>query len=102
MTRLPGRARLAAVGAAVLGAGALVAVAAGLAGGGYVIDPSGVTNGGGRSTSTGYSLQGSIGQPFAGVVQGSGFVLTNGVIPGAAANDIPTFRLFAPAVVSNP
>lgn len=102
MTRLPGRAKLAALGAAVLGAGALVAVAGGLAGGAYVIDPSGVTSGGGRSTSTGYALQGAIGQPFAGVVQGSGFVLTNGVIPGTAADDVPSFRLFAPAVISNP
>ena len=102
MTRAYRSRRVAALALAAAGAAVTIVVAFGLASGGYVVDPSSVAGGGGRSTGGDYAVQGVIGQPFAGTVQGSGFVLTNGVIPGSAANDIPSFRLFLPAVVSNP
>ncbi len=94
--------RVAAAAVAVTAATASVAVAFGLAAGGYRIDPSATTGGGGTSTGGDYIVQGAIGQPFAGSLSSSGFVLSNGIFAGAGAHDIPTFRLFVPALTSNP
>jgi len=94
--------RIAAAALAVTAATASVAVAFGLAAGGYNIDPSATTGGGGTSAGGDYVVQGAIGQPFAGSLSSSGYVLSNGIFAGAGAHDVPIFRLFAPALTSNP
>jgi hypothetical protein len=92
---------LASFGAAVVALGLLVAVAQ--QGGSYEFVRHGIPGGGGRSTMDAYELEGAIGQPFAGKVQGSGFVLDGGIFGGGGAEVGPAIKkLYAPALSSQP
>ncbi len=55
--------------------------------------------GGGLSTGGGFSLQGVIGQPDAGLMQGGDFSLAGGFLGGAGAQAPVGHDLFLPVVV---
>jgi hypothetical protein len=64
----------------------------------YSIDWYTIDGGGGTSSSGGgYSLSGTIGQPDAGSMSGSGYSLVGGFWGGAAVN----YNIFLPLVLKN-
>lgn len=70
------------------------------AGGGYDLSWSKLTGGGGTSSAGSYTLHGSIGQPMAGTVSGSGYVIDNGFWGGAAIEAL--FKAWLPGLDRNP
>jgi hypothetical protein len=86
------------------GIAALFLVLAGVAlaqtGGGYDLSWSKITGGGGSSSGASYVLHGSIGQPMAGQVSGSGYVIDGGFWGGAALEGI--FKAWLPGLNRNP
>ena len=69
-------------------------------GGTYSFDGYGIPGGGGSSAAADFRIEGAFGQPFAGQVEGSGWVLTGGMFGGGAGEQ--TFELYAPGLVSQP
>lgn len=63
-----------------------------------------VDSGGGSSSGSGYSLDGTIGQPDAGTLSGSGYSLDGGFWGGQATTTPPSWggRLYLPAVLVRP
>ena len=57
--------------------------------------------GGGTSGAPGYLLNGTIGQPDAGVLSGGGYILGGGFWPGGVASEPPEFCIYLPSVVRN-
>ena len=96
--------RLRRRGIALLGTTLLSLAAAGVAlsqsGGEYDLSWSKVTGGGGTSAGGSYLLTSSIGQPLAGQVQGSGYVIESGFWGGAAMEQI--FKAWVPGLNRNP
>lgn len=68
-------------------------------GGGFVFQEHAIPGGGGKSAAAGYEIVGAIGQPFAGKVQGSGFVMQGGILSGGFAE--PTFELYTPGLAKD-
>ena len=86
-----------AVTAGVVAALATVGVLA-QQGGDYQFELFGIPGGGGSSAAAGYEVHGALGQPFAGQVEGSGWVLDGGFFGGSTGEQ--TFELYAPGLVS--
>ncbi len=92
---------LAAGGAALVALGVLAVFAQ--QGGSYEFERYAIPGGGGKSEMDAYEIEGAIGQPFAGTVQGSGFVLDGGIFGGGGAEVGPAIRkLYAPGLSSQP
>jgi len=67
--------------------------------GGYSLNWWTVDGGGGKSTSSGYILEGTIGQPDAGpTLQGDGYTLQGGFWPGGVLAGTE-YRIFLPLVL---
>lgn len=89
----------ASAGCALLVAG--VALASPLTGSGFQLNPSAITGGGGTSSSAGYSVSGTIGQPVVATSSGSGYTVGAGLFAAMEAGD-PTYRITAPGLAANP
>jgi hypothetical protein len=86
----------AALSVSLLFAGAAVAQT----GGDYDLSWSKITGGGGSSAGGSYLITSSIGQPLAGQVEGSGYVIDSGFWGGAAIEAF--FKAWAPGLDRNP
>ncbi len=66
--------------------------------GGYSLSWWTVDGGGGTSSATGYSLNGTAGQPDAGIHSGSGYLASGGYWTGAGAG-VPSYPVFIPLII---
>jgi hypothetical protein len=69
-------------------------------GGDYRFELFIIPGGGGSSSAAGYTIEGAFGQPMAGQVEGSGFIIDGGFFGGGIGDQ--TFELFAPNLISQP
>lgn len=97
---MTGKRWLASAAAALVAIGAVGALAQ--QGGSYEFTIFGIPGGGGHSTQGDYDLFGAIGQPFAGSVHGSGYVLDGGFFGGSGPAGPKTYELITPGLASNP
>ena len=91
---------LASGAAAVVALGVLGVLAQ--QGGSYEFDLYAIPGGGGHSTEGNYDLLGAIGQPFAGSVHGSGYVMDGGFFGGSGPVGPTTYELVAPGLSRQP
>lgn len=89
---------LAAGGALLIALGAIGVLAQ--QGGNYEFQLYSIPGGGGESSAGGYSIHGSIGQPFAGSVEGSGWRLEGGILGGGLT--ATTYELYLPGLSAQP
>ncbi len=63
---------------------------------GYTITWWTIDGGGGTSTTSGYTLSGSIGQPIVGEISGGGYTLTSGFWAGVPDSSVQFFQIYLP------
>jgi hypothetical protein len=73
----------------------VVSIAVAQSGNSYDLSWNTIDGGGGSSSSGGYTLDGTIGQPDAGLLSGGGYTLSGGFWPGVGSQ----FKVFLPLIL---